>query len=851
VTSTVAGGPPQRTPGTPAPGAIGVTLVAPQNLTGGRVDTSAAAPVAVAGAPTLPGGPPVDGVAYPVAGAAEPRCLPQLQVVVARSQWLPGPQVRFERRDAALHLTVKLEENVAGRVPGARPFGVRVTGVALAYGAAKAKRLTFGTVLTIPLDDPAGPAFRVEAEAVVLPDEQGALVRSLRGEDPAEWVVTYEVDWLLPPPPPAPHVIDLLALAPQGTWAGAQLTDAGGNTVAGVEIPFNGNDGDATGFVILSDAIGLEDGTTRRALRTHPMWVEQGTIKGWLPGRLLPPDARFEAEIGFVGGAHATDGVTFVVFEHHSAGGAHVWNEVLRVHKPYTGATAHVQADLSHLAGQEVGIELRADAGPSAGQDWAAWADARIVGTPWPPGPGLPRTATVERRLEADYPPSEWNDPIFAAVDKNYAPPEWQSSQHGWFRPTPLRDTVYCLPDAYLLRVDDVRGLPSIQAVLLRRDGSAPAGDGLDPALYRTRLALRATPYFEPGRLARLRELVRRQSSDGIRYAELAVGGYGAARFVADPDLAGLGDLFTGTGAADRDTIDPVRGFTLVYEGDAEYLSLVYDRLTRSGVGGQVEFTLDGPAGGRRHPVPVSLSLRRLAPPALPLELLPAAAAPPPADGEAPAPDRLRIRNPMQRAVTVGGLQAFALRRSPVTGAVHAWSPATTVPVVSRLTIPAGADHMVDLRTEPPGTWDAWDLELRDVAPDLPAGLVLSELFDAASAGVRSWKVEVDAPEFGREGELTPEEKAALAGVVAFEVEIRRPAATDAQETRLTKAQPQSAVLLSRTIADLLADQATPRSGFQWRRRVVRTTRTDPWSGWVDETGGVTVHLADPNRSPE
>ena len=35
-------------------------------------------------------------------------------------------------------------------------------------------------------------------------------------------------------------------------------------------------------------------------------------------------------------------------------------------------------ADLSHLAGQEIGIELRVDAGESSGQDWAVWVDPQI-----------------------------------------------------------------------------------------------------------------------------------------------------------------------------------------------------------------------------------------------------------------------------------------------------------------------------------------------------------------------------------------------------------------------------------------------------------------------------------------
>jgi hypothetical protein len=179
---------------------------------------------------------------------------------------------------------------------------------------------------------------------------------------------------------PQTKTIDVLSLSPQASWAGAQLTDESGNSRNGVNLPFNGNDGDSNGFVRLGP-LALEDGRTAQALWTHPMWVSNGTIKGWHPDVPLPEGARFEAQVGFRAGALHTDGVRFWVFEHHDDdSGRRVWNPIVRFDKTYTGSLAAVAADLSHLEGRSVGLELRVDAGPSSGQDWAVWVGPRIVG---------------------------------------------------------------------------------------------------------------------------------------------------------------------------------------------------------------------------------------------------------------------------------------------------------------------------------------------------------------------------------------------------------------------------------------------------------------------------------------
>jgi len=137
-------------------------------------------------------------------------------------------------------------------------------------------------------------------------------------------------------------------------------------------------DSNRRGFVRL-DRLRLENGSYMEALRTHPKWVSNGTIRGWHPWIQMPSNAIFEAKVGFVYGARRTDGVTFWVFEHHMEGGREVWNPIVMFTKGYTGQLVLVSADLSHLAGQDMQIELRVDAGKSSAQDWAVWVDPVII----------------------------------------------------------------------------------------------------------------------------------------------------------------------------------------------------------------------------------------------------------------------------------------------------------------------------------------------------------------------------------------------------------------------------------------------------------------------------------------
>jgi hypothetical protein len=146
---------------------------------------------------------------------------------------------------------------------------------------------------------------------------------------------------------------------------------------------------------------------------------------------------------------------------------------------------------------------------------------------------------------------------------------------------------------------------------------------------------------------------------------------------------------------------------------------------------------------------------------------------------------------------------------------------------------------------DPAPLYNAWEIALVDAGTSTSSELVLGSLFDAATGGVRGWKVAVECPPLAFFDQLSPGDKTAMQDVVAVEVEVRRAGSTASEEVRLTRQAPAGAVLLSRTVADFVSDRATGRSTFEYRQRVLRVTRAEEWSPWRSETGSaVSVFLS-------
>ena len=172
--------------------------------------------------------------------------------------------------------------------------------------------------------------------------------------------------------------IDLFELAKSSRYESAQLASEGHNATNLTPLKW-GESKNGIGAIRDASNNTLEDGKKyAKTIHMHPRWVAQGTIKAWFPWKKLPKYAVFKAQIGFIKNAKHTDGVTFWVWEHHKEGRRQVWNSILKTHKKYTGRLQNIAIDLSHFANQNVGIELRIDAGNTSSQDWAVWVNPRI-----------------------------------------------------------------------------------------------------------------------------------------------------------------------------------------------------------------------------------------------------------------------------------------------------------------------------------------------------------------------------------------------------------------------------------------------------------------------------------------
>lgn len=172
----------------------------------------------------------------------------------------------------------------------------------------------------------------------------------------------------------------------------AQASSASWGSGAG-SLPFPGSDSDSRGFACYRDNWQLEDNSTRvRVLETHPQWVSNGWIMGRYPQLTVPSEAELRVTVGFLKGATGTDGVTFEVqFEEGQNR-----QTILSCPATYDGTLNSVTQSLSSLAGRTGRFILYVNAGQSSGQDWAAWAEAKIEVA----APALPDLIVVDVRQE-------------------------------------------------------------------------------------------------------------------------------------------------------------------------------------------------------------------------------------------------------------------------------------------------------------------------------------------------------------------------------------------------------------------------------------------------------------------
>jgi len=138
-----------------------------------------------------------------------------------------------------------------------------------------------------------------------------------------------------------------------------------------VALPFPGATSDK-GYANYQYNIKLNDGNTyTRVLQTHPQWVNNGFISGKYSGVYVPPGAKLRIKVGLINGA-AAGNVEFYIGKLGDVA-------TISAGVAYADGVKVVEADLSAYAGQTIDFLLGTNANGSSAQDWAAWAEAKII----------------------------------------------------------------------------------------------------------------------------------------------------------------------------------------------------------------------------------------------------------------------------------------------------------------------------------------------------------------------------------------------------------------------------------------------------------------------------------------
>ena len=157
------------------------------------------------------------------------------------------------------------------------------------------------------------------------------------------------------------------------------------------ELPCPGTDGDAKGFVLITNPSKLENGTndTRPGLVTFPQNVNNGYIQGIYPTYKVKAGDKFRTIVNCENGATSC----YVVFrlDYSVAGSSSIQTFWAFVEK-YEGGIYTADVDLSSLVGQDVKFILSVLSTGSAAGDRALWVAPIIYNAS--AGPAVPASAT-------------------------------------------------------------------------------------------------------------------------------------------------------------------------------------------------------------------------------------------------------------------------------------------------------------------------------------------------------------------------------------------------------------------------------------------------------------------------
>lgn len=138
---------------------------------------------------------------------------------------------------------------------------------------------------------------------------------------------------------------------------------------------FPGTTNDSTGYVCYQLNTKLNDGMTySRLLETHPRWINNGDIYGKYSGINVPSGAKLKLKVGIIHG-YSSGKVEFKLSGGREGAMSPIWRKVVA----YADGVKTANLDLSAYAGQTCDFILYVGTEGVSTQDWAAWAEAKIV----------------------------------------------------------------------------------------------------------------------------------------------------------------------------------------------------------------------------------------------------------------------------------------------------------------------------------------------------------------------------------------------------------------------------------------------------------------------------------------
>jgi hypothetical protein len=407
-----------------------------------------------------------------------------------------------------------------------------------------------------------------------------------------------------------------------------------------------------------------------------------------------------------------------------------------------------------------------------------------------------------------------------------------EQTGQGYSRPASGSDAYYVLPDCFRMALDANSGLPSMSLLLVETPPATPEGS----TTFTLRVRLAVAPLLDGGRLERMRESLR--TSQNILYAQLAIGGYSSATFLASALFAELPGFQSAVLDADKSSnIDAASGFELVLDCSLEFYALLTKLLcSADGLQGSVQFQIVTSHVDATPPVETSLLvsvpvvLSFIGP--CPIKLLPQVSSAKPDDKNA-ASIAVSVTNPLQVPLSVSGIYPTLMKTDPDLGVTTGASLLTAS--LDTLAFAAAEQKIVTVGTAAGGplpSYTALAVDFGSVTPTFDPAAVLNHYQDlVATSGVNA-TAHFNCYLLKHTGEIPP----SLANLLGMQIEVQHGAGA-VVNVPLTRDTPSMDVAIPYTVAELLAGASLSQPTFQYRAKSIFPDHAGPFSDWIAYTG--------------